>query len=33
MDVPAGPRDPGYFVPAGLEEQGPYAIKGDTQYI
>ena len=33
MDIPAGPRDPGYTVPKGLEEQGPYAIKGEVQYI
>lgn len=33
MDVPAGPRDPGFSVPKGLEEQGPYAIRGEVQYI
>jgi hypothetical protein len=33
MDIPAGPRDPGYTVPKGLEEQGPYAIRGEVQYI
>jgi len=33
MDIPAGPRDPGYTIPKGLEEQGPYAIRGEVQYI
>jgi len=33
MDVPAGPRDPGYTIPNGLDEQGPYSIRGDAQYI
>jgi hypothetical protein len=33
MDVPAGPRDPGYTVPNGLEDQGAYAIRGEVQYI
>jgi hypothetical protein len=33
MDIPAGPRDPGYSIPKGLDEQGPYAIRGDVQYI
>jgi len=33
MDIPAGPRDPGFSIPKGLEEQGPYAIKGEVQYI
>jgi len=33
LDVPAGPRDPGYFVPGFVEEQGPYTIKGAVQYL
>ena len=34
LDVPAGPRDPGYYVPGGLEENGPYQIRGDApQYL
>jgi hypothetical protein len=33
LDRPSGPRDPGYSIPAGLEEQGPYSIRGDVQYI
>jgi hypothetical protein len=33
MDIPAGPRDPGYSIPKGLEEQGPYSIRGDVQFI
>lgn len=34
MDVPAGPRDPGYFVPADVEALRPYTISGgDKQYI
>jgi len=33
LDRPSGPRDPGYSIPAGLEEQGPYSIRGEVQYI
>jgi hypothetical protein len=33
LDRPSGPRDPGYSIPAGLEEQGPYSIRGGAQYI
>jgi len=33
LDRPSGPRDPGFSIPEGLEEQGPYSIRGDTQYI
>ena len=33
MDIPAGPRDPGYTVPSGLEQQGAYSIRGNVQYI
>jgi len=33
MDIPAGTRDPGYTIPKGLDEQGPYSIKGEVQYI
>lgn len=33
LDRPSGPRDPGYSIPAGLEEQGPYSIRGAVQYI
>jgi hypothetical protein len=34
MDVPAGPRDPGYFVPADVDALRPYTISGgDKQYI
>jgi hypothetical protein len=34
MDKPAGPRDPGYFMPAALESLRPYEISGGSpQYI
>lgn len=33
LDRPAGPRDPGYYVPHFSLEQGPYHIKGDYQYF
>ena len=34
LDVPAGVRDPGYYTPNGLEENGPYSIRGDApQYL
>ena len=33
LDQPSGPRDPGYSIPEGLEEQGPYSIRGGLQYI
>lgn len=33
LDRPAGPRDPGYYVPHFSLEQGPYTIKGQFQYF
>ena len=34
LDTPAGVRDPGYYTPNGLEENGPYQIRGDAkQYL
>lgn len=34
MDVPAGPRDPGYFIPPNVEELGEYTLFGGSpQYI
>jgi hypothetical protein len=33
LDRPAGPRDPGYFVPHFSLEQGPYKIEGQYQYF
>jgi hypothetical protein len=34
MDKPAGPRDPGYFLPPSLENVRPYTISGgDPEYI
>lgn len=34
MDKPAGPRDPGYYTPAALEQLRPYTISGgEPQYI
>jgi len=33
LDTPAGPRDPGYFVPESLKELRPYKIQGDAQYL
>jgi len=33
LDRPAGPRDPGYFVPHFSLEQGPYNIAGHFQYF
>ena len=34
LDHPAGVRDPGYYTPNGLEENGPYQIRGDApQYL
>ena len=33
IDRPSGPRDPGYSIPEGLDEQGPYSIHGGLQYI
>jgi hypothetical protein len=33
LDTPAGPRDPGYFVPEPLKELRPYKIQGDAQYL
>ncbi len=34
MDVPAGPRDPGYFTPPNVEELGEYTLFGGSpQYI
>jgi hypothetical protein len=34
LDRPAGVRDPGYYTPNGLEENGPYQIRGDApQYL
>ena len=33
LDRPAGPRDPGYYVPHFSLEQGPYEIKGQFQYF
>jgi hypothetical protein len=34
MDVPAGPRDPGYYIPNNVEELGEYTIFGGSpQYL
>jgi hypothetical protein len=34
MDSPAGPRDPGYFIPPNVEELGTYTLFGGSpQYI
>ncbi len=34
MDVPAGPRDPGYYEPAAVQQLRPYRISGDgAQYL
>ena len=34
LDRPAGPRDPGYYTPAGLEDHGEYTLfGGEKQYI
>ena len=33
LDIPAGPRDPGYYEPNGSLETGPYKIRGDFQYF
>jgi hypothetical protein len=34
MDVPAGPRDPGYYTPNNVEELGEYTIFGGSpQYL
>jgi len=33
MDTPAGRRDPGYFEPDFVGEQGPYEIMGKIQYF
>ena len=33
MDIPAGPRDPGYYVPESIKDLRPYTIMGGKQYI
>ena len=33
LDTPAGPRDPGYFEPAKVQELQPYTIQGTYQYF
>ena len=33
MDVPAGPRDPGYFTPESVDSLRPYTIRGGYQYF
>lgn len=34
LDIPAGPRDPGYFTPTKIEELGPFTITGgEKQWI
>jgi hypothetical protein len=34
MDIPAGPRDPGYYVPHDVETLRPYAISGgEPEYL
>jgi hypothetical protein len=33
LDIPAGPRDPGYFEPDAIKELRPYTIKGGAQYF
>lgn len=33
MDIPAGVRDPGYFIPESIKDLRPYTIMGEKQYI
>lgn len=33
LDIPAGPRDPGYFEPDSVKELGKYTITGNAQYF
>jgi len=33
LDIPAGPRDPGYYEPESIKILTPYTIKGDMQYF
>ena len=33
LDIPAGPRDPGYYEPSNIKELSPYKITGDYQYF
>jgi len=33
LDRPAGPRDPGFFMPPELDKLRPYTIQGETQWL